>query len=271
MVRSDRPRSSGVCGWLIGRRGQADGQCRCSVWPRSTVVMRQMTRSPVGQRYSSRSGSSTKFRLSKRPSALLPEVSGLGTSVLMPACSHCRISSPLKWPRSASAATSWCPVASRAAVGEQPHLAARLDELPASAADRLAVVLPKVGDRLEVRHRSTGEPDQLDVALGFPLQPPARLDAIEVAVDGDLRQRRRVVCRTARGRSWGLCEAWLGEIKFVDEGVDRPDWIVSRNPVLELLRKQYALRPLFPVDESARPLTPATGDNTASMCLRCGD
>jgi hypothetical protein len=151
------------------------------------------------------------------------------------------------------------------AFGEQPDLATQLDELPANPADRRAVVLPKVGNRLEIRHQPTGEPDQLDIALSFALQAPARLDAIEVAVDVDLEQRRRVVCRPARGCRLRPRKAQFGQIKRVDEGVNCADWIVLRNPVLKLLRKQHALRPLFPLDESAhpqlRPSRPAHSDH----------
>jgi hypothetical protein len=45
----------------------------------------------------------------------------------------------------------------------------------------------------------------------------------------------------------------LGQINLVDEGVDRTDRILFRNPVLKLLWKQNPLRPLFPLDESAHP------------------
>src|SRR4029077_12183822 len=38
----------------------------------------------------------------------------------------------------------------------------------------------KIGDRLEVRHQTPGQPHQLDVALALPLEPAARLDAVEI-------------------------------------------------------------------------------------------
>ena len=46
---------------------------------------------------------------------------------------------------------------------------------PAHAADRRAIVLAEVRDRLEVRRQAAGEPHQLDIALGLALQAPARL------------------------------------------------------------------------------------------------
>ena len=58
-------------------------------------------------------------------------------------------------------------------LGEQVELAAEQDELPARGLDRRSVVTPEVGNGLEVRHQPTSQPHQLDVALGFPFQPPA--------------------------------------------------------------------------------------------------
>src|SRR6187399_1820734 len=73
-------------------------------------------------------------------------------------------------------------------LGEQLELPAQLDEAAAHAADAGPVVVPEVGDGLEVRRQTTGQPHQLDVALGFALEPAARLDAVQVAVDVELEQ-----------------------------------------------------------------------------------
>src|SRR5580692_4912138 len=76
---------------------------------------------------------------------------------------------------------------------EKVELTAQHDELRARRADRRPAVAAEVGDRLEVRHQSAGQPHQLDVALGLPFEPPARLDAIEIAVEVDLQKRRRMI------------------------------------------------------------------------------
>src|SRR5271163_2856592 len=67
------------------------------------------------------------------------------------------------------------------------------DELRAGHADRRPAVAAEVGDRLEVRHQSAGQPHQLDIALALPFEPPARLDAIEIAVEEDLQNRGRMI------------------------------------------------------------------------------
>ena len=79
--------------------------------------------------------------------------------------------------------------------GEQVELAAQHDELRAGRADRRHVVAAEVGDRLEVRHQAASQPHQLEVALGLPLEPAARLDAVEIAVKIDLQQCRGMIGR----------------------------------------------------------------------------
>ena len=72
---------------------------------------------------------------------------------------------------------------------EQMHISAQRDEPAAHISDRSAVVLSKVGNRLEVRRELASEPHQLDVAGALALQASRRLDLIEVAVEVDLEHR----------------------------------------------------------------------------------
>ena len=84
-------------------------------------------------------------------------------------------------------------------------------------------VAAEVGDRLEVRRQSAGQPHQLDVALGLPFEPPARLDAIEIAVEIDLQQRRGMIGGPARLASRvGALKPQRPQIQLVDEDVDHP-------------------------------------------------
>ena len=61
---------------------------------------------------------------------------------------------------------------------EQSQLLTQYDELATDASDGLAVVFSEVGDGLEVRHQTPGQPHQFDVALSFSLQTSTRLDAV---------------------------------------------------------------------------------------------
>ncbi|MNS97292.1 hypothetical protein D3C72_1316180 [compost metagenome] len=80
---------------------------------------------------------------------------------------------------------------------KQSQLLTQHNELATDASDGLAVVFSEVGDGLEIRHQTPGQPHQFDVALSFSLQPSARLNAVEIAVDVDLQQDRWVVSRPA--------------------------------------------------------------------------
>ena len=66
-------------------------------------------------------------------------------------------------------------------LGEQVQPSAKHYELAAGCPDRWPVVLAEIGNGLEIRHEASGQPHQFDVALGLPLQAPARLDAVEIA------------------------------------------------------------------------------------------
>jgi hypothetical protein len=64
-------------------------------------------------------------------------------------------------------------------------------------ADRTAVVLPEIGDRLVVGDEPAKQPHQLDIAAGLALEPPARLHPVEIAVDVELQQIGGRIARAA--------------------------------------------------------------------------
>src|SRR5260370_4569462 len=84
-------------------------------------------------------------------------------------------------------------VAGNAGCREQAHLAAQLDELRANLLDRWAIVLAEVGDGFVIRRERSGQPHHLKIAASLALQPPARLDPVEIAVNVELEHRRRMV------------------------------------------------------------------------------
>ena len=105
---------------------------------------------------------------------------------------------------------------------EKIELTAQHDELRTGRADCRPAVAAEVGDRLEVRRQSAGQPHQLDVALGLPFEPPARLDAIEIAVEIDLQQRRGMIGGAARRLRLDALKPQRPQIQLVDEDVDHP-------------------------------------------------
>src|SRR3981081_628815 len=91
--------------------------------------------------------------------------------------------------------------------------------------------------------------------MGFTLQPAARRDLVDVAVNVDLQQRARMIGWTP-GRFWNhTVKAQRPEIQLIDKHVDHPHRVVLSNVVIQILGKQNALYTVFTLNE-ARHLIP---------------
>jgi hypothetical protein len=110
--------------------------------------------------------------------------------------------------------------------GEQVELATQYGELRAGRADRRPVVAAEVDNRLEVRHQPARQPHQLDNALGLPFEPPARLDAVEIAIEIDLQQGRGMIGRSPGHFRHHAGKAQGPQVEFVNEDIDDPDRII---------------------------------------------
>ncbi len=73
-------------------------------------------------------------------------------------------------------------------LGQQTQPAAKRHEPGADLANGPAVVLAEIGDRLVIRNQAAGQPHDLDIAPRLALQPAARLNPVEIAVDVELQQ-----------------------------------------------------------------------------------
>ena len=124
---------------------------------------------------------------------------------------------------------------------EKAHLAAEFDEARTYLAQRQAIVLAEVRDRLVIRCEPTQQPHDLDIASGFSFEPPARLHLVQIAVDVQLEENRGMVRRPAGCLGIDPAEPKLGQIEVVDEDVDDANWIVLADPVFHAFRKQRAL------------------------------
>lgn len=136
-------------------------------------------------------------------------------------------------------------------LSEQPQRPAQHDELPAYRPKRRAIVAPKVRDSFEVGCETSGQPHQLDIALRFTLEPTARLNPVQIAVEVDFEHRRWMVGRTPSlsGRRSGKTQSV--EIELVDKGLDHPDRIVLRHAIIKRGRQQKILPAVFPFNEPA--------------------
>ena len=88
-----------------------------------------------------------------------------------------------------------------------------------------------------IRRKAPSEPHHLDVPPSLMLEPAARLNPIEVAVDVELEQYRRMIRRPASRLRIDPVEPKCAQIDFIDKDVDHSDRIVLMDPVLQALRK----------------------------------
>ena len=83
---------------------------------------------------------------------------------------------------------------------EQIETLAQDNECTENQAKSGAIVAAEIGDCLEIRLQAAQQPDQLDVAIAFGFQPPARPDAVQISINVKLQQIAGRIPRTSRGR-----------------------------------------------------------------------
>ena len=101
-----------------------------------------------------------------------------------------------------------------------------------------------------IRREPAGEPHHLEIALALALQPPARLDAVEIAVDVELEVQRRVVAWPPDVSGLRASEAQFIEIERLHERIDDADRIAVIDPLFEAFGQQRQLPPINPFNES---------------------
>jgi len=122
-------------------------------------------------------------------------------------------------------------------LSEQAQLSAQNHKLTADRPDCCTIVPSKVGDRLEVRCQSTGQPHQFDIALRLTLQSSARLDPIQIAVEVDLEHRRRMI-GWAPGRRWRRPgKTNCHQIQLVNKRFNDPNRVIFSYIIIERCRQ----------------------------------
>ena len=139
---------------------------------------------------------------------------------------------------------------------KQAHRAAQRDEACAHFADGSTIVPTEIGNGLVIGNEPTRQPHDLNVASGLTLEPAARLNPVEIAVDVELQQDRRMIRRPAGYLGIDPAEPKLGKIEFVGKDVDHPNGIVLADPVFQAFRKQRALPAIRAFNEAPHPTLP---------------
>ena len=116
-------------------------------------------------------------------------------------------------------------------------------ELAEHRCEGAAIVAAEVRDRLEVGLEAAQQPDDLDIAPRFPLQPPARSNPVQIAVDVELQQIAGRIAWPPRRLRFDPREPRARKIQPIDEGVDEPNRIVGLDVIVNRLRQQQKLVP----------------------------
>ncbi len=107
-----------------------------------------------------------------------------------------------------------------------------------------------------IRHQAAGQPHDLDIASGLPLKAAARLDPVEIAVDIELQENRRMIARPAGRLRINPIKPQAAKIEFIDKNVDHPNRIVVTDPVFQPIGKQGALPTIHALDKSLHQTLP---------------
>jgi len=82
------------------------------------------------------------------------------------------------------------------------------------------------------------------------LQPPARLDSVEIAVDIKLEHRRGMIRRPAGRCRIDAIEPEIAEFQRIDEHIDRAYRIALVDPIIKAFRQQRRLLAIRPLNET---------------------
>jgi hypothetical protein len=103
------------------------------------------------------------------------------------------------------------------------------------------MVPAEIGDRLAVRREPPQQPHQLDVPVRLLLQPPARPDPVQVAIEIEPQQVAGVIARPAGRRRDRALEAQRAELELRDERIEEADRVVRTDVVVEDLGQKHGL------------------------------
>jgi hypothetical protein len=121
---------------------------------------------------------------------------------------------------------------------------------------RIAGPLSLRGNRLVIGDQPARQPHRLHVAPSLALEPAARLDPIEIAVDVELQQYRRMIRRPAGYLGIDPAEPKLRQIQFLDKDIDHTNRIVLANPVFQAFRKKRPLPTIRALNEAPHLIPP---------------
>src|ERR1700675_3244427 len=112
-----------------------------------------------------------------------------------------------------------------------------------------------------IRNEPSRQPHHFQIAASLTLQPPARLDSVEIAVNVKLEHRRRMIPGSAGRCRIDASEPEVAEFQCIDEHIDRAYRIALVHPIIKAFRQQRRLLAMRPLNETLHHPTPIQQGN----------
>src|SRR4051812_46356439 len=130
---------------------------------------------------------------------------------------------------------------------QQPGLTRQQHEVPVRSLQRRPIVLAEITDRSIGRCQPLEQPDHFQIALRLLLQPARRANLVQVPVQIQLQKIRRIIRWLASSIAprTRVAEPQLIEIERLDVGLDRTNWIVSSDVILNPRGQKAGLLPAY--------------------------
>lgn len=136
--------------------------------------------------------------------------------------------------------------------------AAEFYELRAGLANGSTIHSHEIRNGLVIRHQPPEQAHYLDIAPSLALQPAAGGDPVEIAIDEQLQQHRRMVFGPPCPGMSRAPEAKFHQIKLVNKQITRPNQVILVDPVLKTVQKRRHLIPIKPFNEARHRCTPVS-------------
>jgi hypothetical protein len=105
-----------------------------------------------------------------------------------------------------------------------------------------------------IRSQPAQKPHQFHVAQSLALKPTTRLHPVEIAVDIELQQDRRVIRGPPSYLGSHPVKSQPGQIEFINKDVNRLNGIVLVDPIFQALWKQRALSAICALNKALHPI-----------------
>jgi hypothetical protein len=145
---------------------------------------------------------------------------------------------------------------------DEAKIAAQQYEPPTRRSNSIAMITPEISNGLEIRRQLACQPHQLEVTASLAFQPSARLNLVQIAVNVELEQCRRMVARTSCRRCIGETER--GQFQLFNKHINDADRAVLSNIIVHAGWQKKLLPPVTSLDKTTHPTPPDAADKSTT-------